>query len=518
MRRVAVALLLASVVAVGLHWGTFVAGGSDSYCYLHQAQRWASGRLQVAEPLALEAPWPDAALTFAPTGHRPSPTVPGAIVPICPAGLSMVMAAFVATGGRDAAFLVVPLFGALLIWATFLAGARFGPRIGVASALVSASSPAFLYQLVQPMSDVPAAALWMLAVAAVTGTRRHAAALGGFAAGAAVLVRPNLLPLAIPLTMFLLWRPERAWADRLRGAATFAVCVAPGCVAVAVIQRAFFGSALSSGYGPLETLFAIDHVAPNAVRYASWLSQTHTPVWVVAAAAPLLLPGALTRLFLALFLVNLACYLPYVVFDDWSYLRFLLPTIPLVVVLVIASVDAVCRRFVPVPFGFAQGTPGASRGVAARAVVTIAALVLAVLWVREAGERHAFRLQAIESRFARAGTFVARRLPPNAMVITSWQSGSVRFYSGRKTLVWDALDPAWLDRAIEYVRLRGFEPFLLFEAREEPLFRQRFAAQSLVGRLDWPPVAEVASQVRVYRPGDRDRYLRGLQEPTEYSR
>ena len=84
MRRIAVALLVASVFAVGLVWESFVAGGSDSYCYLHQAQRWASGRLQVPEPLALEAPWPNAPLTFAPVGHVPSATVPGAIAPICP--------------------------------------------------------------------------------------------------------------------------------------------------------------------------------------------------------------------------------------------------------------------------------------------------------------------------------------------------------------------------------------------------------------------------------------------------
>jgi dolichyl-phosphate-mannose-protein mannosyltransferase len=503
MRKVAVAVLVACVVAVGVRWGSFVAGGSDSYCYLHQAQRWASGRLQVPEPLALEAPWPDGPLTFAPAGHRPSPTVPGAIVPICPAGLSIVMAAFVAIGGLAAASLVVPLFGALLIWATFLAGARFGQRIGLASALAAACSPIFLYQLVQPMSDVPAAALWMLAVTAVTGTRPSAPALGGLAAGAAILVRPNLFPLAIPMALFILWRPERAWRDRLRGAATFAACAAPGCAAVAAIQRAFYGSALSSGYGSLEALFGLDHVAPNAVRYVSWLSQAHTPVWLLAGAAPFILPGALTRLFLALFLVNLACYLPYVVFEDWSYLRFLLPTIPLLVIMVIASVDGVCRRLAP---------------WTVRPAVAIAAVVLAVLWVREAGERHAFRLQAFEARFERAGAFVGRRLPPNAMVITSWESGSVRLYGGRKTLVWDVLDPAWLDRAIDYVRMRGFEPFLLFETWEEPLFRQRFAAGSVIGRLDWPPAAEIASQVRIYRPDDRDRYLRGIQGPTEYSR
>lgn len=503
MRRIAVAFLVASVFGVGLAWESFVAGGSDSYCYLHQAQRWASGHLQVPEPLALEAPWPDAPLTFAPVGHVPSATVPGAIAPICPSGLSIVMAMFMAIGGIGAAALVVPLFGALLIWGAFLAGSRFGARVGVASAGLAASSPVFLYQLVQPMSDVPAAACWMLAVAAVTGTRRNGSALGGFAAATAILIRPNLVPLAAPLGAFLLWRPERCWRQRLQSTATFGVCIVAACLAVVAIQRTYYGSALNSGYGTLAAIYRLDRVGTNAQLYFSWMSDVHTPVWMIAAAAPLLLPGALTRLFAGLVLVNAACYLPYVVFDHWSYVRFLLPTLPLVVIMMVAAVDAICRRAAP---------------FMARPALVILTLVLAVLWVREAQDRQAFRLRALEARFERGGTFVDQRLPRNALVITSAQSGSVRFYSGRKTLVWDQLDPARLDEAIGFVRARGFEPYLLFERREEPLFRRRFAAQSAVGRLDWPPAAEVASLVRVYRPDDRDRYLRGVQPPTEYFR
>ncbi len=500
MRRVAVALLVAATMAVGVGWGTFVAGGSDSFCYLHQARRWASGRLQVPDPLALEAPWPDAPLTFAPAGHIPSPTVPGAIAPMCPAGLSLVMAPLVAIGGVDAAFLLVPLFGALLVGATFAAGSRFGPRIGLASALVTAASPIVLYQLVQPLSDVPAAALWMSAVAAATGTRRRGAAWSGVAAGVAVVIRPNLVPLAVPLAVFIAWRPERIRTQRIRDTAAFGLGVALGCAVVALIQQAFYGSPLRSGYGALTALFDFRHVAPNAARYVWWLTDTHTPAWLLAAAAPVLLPGALSRLFAALVLANVACYLPYVVFDDWSYLRFLLPTLPLLVILALASADAACRRLVPWTAG---------------PVVAAAALVLAFIGVGEAQARQAFRLHALEARYERAGTFVARRLPANALVITSGESGSVRFYSGRPTLVWDALDPAWLDRAVAFLRARGFEPVFLFESWEEPRFRQRFPASSL-GALDWPPAAEIAGRVRVYRPDDREKYGTGLQSPTEY--
>jgi hypothetical protein len=62
----------------------------------------------------------------------------------------------------------------------------------------------------------------------------------------------------------------------------------------------------------------------------------------------------------------------------------------------------------------------------------------------------------------------------------------------------------------------GLEPFLLLETREEPLFRRRFTSSPL-GALDWPPAAEVASRVRIYRPDDRERYYQGRQPPVEYA-
>jgi hypothetical protein len=205
------------------------------------------------------------------------------------------------------------------------------------------------------------------------------------------------------------------------------------------------------------------------------------------------------------------------VFDDWSYLRFLLPTIPLVLILSIATIDAAWRRMAGPLRGRPAGPLRGTRPTYVGLPIAVVTAILVVLFVREARDRSAFRLERLEARYVRAGEYVDRRLPPNALVITSWESGSVRFYSGRKTLTWDQLDPAWIDRAVEYVRARGYEPFLLFERWEEPIFRQRFAPSPL-GALDWPPMAEVASQVRIYRPGDRERYLRGEQPPTEYAR
>jgi 4-amino-4-deoxy-L-arabinose transferase-like glycosyltransferase len=199
--------------------------------------------------------------------------VPGAIVPICPSGLSIAMAPFVLAGGPRAAFFVLPVFAAVLVAATSAIGSRFGAGVGFWSSLLVAASPIVLYQVIQPMSDVPAAALWMLAVACATGTSRRASLLSGIATSAAILVRPNLVPLGFVIGLFLLLRPERTWLQRLRSAAIYAAACAPGCVIVALTQDAFYGSPLASGYGSLAELFSFSYVA---YRPLSRMALVHT--------------------------------------------------------------------------------------------------------------------------------------------------------------------------------------------------------------------------------------------------
>jgi hypothetical protein len=502
MRRLLLALALAiaclAVLIVPARFHSYVAGGSDSYCYVHQAERWASGRLLMSEPLAVGAPWPDAALTFAPAGHRPSPTVAGALVPICPSGLSMLMAPFLLAGGRAAMFLVFPLCALALVLGTFALGRHVSDTVGAASALVMAASPIALYQLVQPMSDVPAAAFWTLALAAATSNRR--ALLAGACTSAAILIRPNLLPLGFLIGAYLLVRPDREWRERIRDAVVYAAGSAAGCFAVAAIQWHFFGSPLSSGYGGFDDIFALEHVGPNATRYLSWIVQSQTPLVLLALVSPLVLSRPFALLGLVWCAVTLGVYLPYLVFEDWSYVRFLLPAVPVLIVLTLGTLAELARR---ASTRWADG------------VVAVVAVLLVAAGVRTAASQRAFDLRELESVFPRSGEAIASRLPGNALVITSRYSGSVRYYGGRRTIVWDVLDPGSLDRVLSFARERGFVPYFLLDSGEETAFRQRFAG-SASARLDWPPMIEIAPQVRVYSPDDRERFLRGDTRPTEY--
>src|SRR5690606_2123716 len=110
------------------------------------------------------------------------------------------------------------------------------------------------------------------------------------------------------------------------------------------------------------------------------------------------------------------------------------------------------------------------------------------------------------------------RLPSNAVFVTVWNSGSVRYHASREAILWDSMDPASFDGAIEWLASRGYEPFVIVEEWEEPLFRRRVAGSSGRGDLAWPPRYQIQARLRLFQPSDGARYLAGEQIPTEHVR
>jgi hypothetical protein len=242
----------------------------------------------------------------------------------------------------------------------------------------------------------------------------------------------------------------------------------------------------------------------NAPRYFSWLVETHTPFPLLAFAAPLALPPEKRPdgwLALALIVTTCAIYFFYTPFEEWSYLRFLLPAIALMIVL--ASSVAVAML---------QLAPAAGRTIVVGALAT----GLAIFCVRAAEDRLAFTLRFLEQRFRSAGVVVRDTLPANAVVLSVWDSGAVRFHGRKEALTWAGLDPAWLDRALAWLDERGRTPYIMLESWEEPAFRRWFGNHSDIGKLDWPPKYEIDRVVRIYDPKDRSRYERGERINTEY--
>ena len=120
------------------------------------------GRLTDVVPLDPSFTWPDVEATLTPLAYRPGPT-PGLIAPTYPPGLPLHDGSR-SRGGTSWFTWLLPLLGVLTVWLTFPLGAALGePIAGALAALWLSLSTTFLFQLFQPMSDVPAAACWLSA-------------------------------------------------------------------------------------------------------------------------------------------------------------------------------------------------------------------------------------------------------------------------------------------------------------------------------------------------------------------
>ena len=205
-----------------------------------------------------------------------------------------------------------------------------------------------------------------------------------------------------------------------------------------------YGAWSQFGYGDLETIFAVTNIVPNLQRYPRWLIESHTPFLLLSVIAPIVsfeagtgvgrrIARGLRWLCLVFALGVLASYLPYMVFEAWWYTRFLLPALPLAIVLSTSVAMAGARRL-----------PRSLRSP----VVVLGCGALVLCYVDTANRRGAFAVQASEQEYVATGLYVASALPKRAVVLTMQHSGSVRHYSGRPTVRWDGLDPAALDTVL----------------------------------------------------------------------
>jgi hypothetical protein len=484
--RTLAALLVAVALAVGIHWGTFVASGSDASGYVSQARLWLRGDLTTLAPeWARDAPWQDATWSSAPLGYRPG-KIPDVLVPTYSPGLPLMMAMFEVVGGSDALYYVVPCLGAIAVWMTYLLGARFaGSWAGFVAALLMLTSPTFLVMLVQPMSDIPAAALWSVALWAASRGGTLSAAGAGAAVAAAIVTRPNLAPLAGIIAVLALVTSSR----RVRDLLYFAAAAAPGPIAIALLNAHLYGSPFQSGYGSLEVLYSFDRVWPNLAAYTRWLITAETPLMLLGIAAPYIVANERTdrRLMSIIAVVFpaavLALYLPYFVFEVWLYLRFLLPAYPpLLAATGAVVVTLLVRARHPAP-------------AVATAVVVVAAVAVH-------GLRHsnAFALRNDERRFTQVAEYVGE-LPPGSVFVSLLHSGSIRYYAGRDVLRWELVDAASMDAAVAHIRKRGHDVYFVGDRQEEFDFKKRFATSETARELERAALVVIGG-TRVYTLAD----------------
>jgi hypothetical protein len=339
------------------------------------------------------------------------------------------------------------------------------------------------------MSDVPVTAAWTLCWLAVV----RSPALAGVACAIAVLIRPNLAPLTIVPLLFL--------STRIRDAIAFALPVALAGFALMWAQWQWYGSPLRSGYGTLGELFAFANIRPNALFYSDVLIST-APILLLAPIGAWLVRRDRRARALATFAAAVvAAYLAYAVFDHWSYFRFLLPALAIGSIFVGAVVAAMVA-----------GLP-----VSARAPVTFAvALAIAAAGIANARVLDAFALKDQHHRIVQLGEHLNTSIPADAVIVAGEQSGSMRYYTGRPVVRWEAASPEDLMRALAALQAANRPVWFVLDAWELEPFRAKFGSVPAAA-LDWPPAVTAGTTHRTsaWQLSDRERFQRGENVVTE---
>ncbi len=353
------------------------------------------------------------------------------------------------------------------------------------AAVLTATAPTIFYMALFPMADLPSATFWLAALLVAGPSSGRRALAAGVLAGVAVAIRPNLVALAIFPWLLCVIRTG-AIRPTLLPTVLYGAGVLPFVTLVAWVNNHLYGSPFESGYGPLSPGFALEHAARNLVNYPLWWIQSQSVlacifVLVVLRRHPPHKREAVVLMAFG-FSVFLA-YLFYIPFEVWWFLRFLIPAMPLAFLFCADVIEWATSRFQRVA------------RFAALSAFTIASVTYTTNFSRE---KSLLDSAEGEQRYVDAGVFIDRATPPGAVVMCMQHSGSIRYYSGRLTLRYDSLDPAWLDRAIATLEQVGRPVYLLLDEWEEGPFRVRFAGQQTLNQLELPTAASRSGTPRFY--------------------
>ena len=113
----------------------------------------------------------------------------------------------------------------------------------------------------------------------------------------------------------------------------------------------------------------------------------------------------------------------------------------------------------------------------------IAVTALVVMGLALYGIRYSAAFTLDERRYTRVAEYVMQ-LPPRAVFVTLLHSGSIRYYTGRDILRWDLVDPASFDTAVDYLKDRGHDVYVIADDGDVAEFKRRVANTRTVRELD----------------------------------
>jgi hypothetical protein len=490
------AILALAVYAgvLALHMGTYAAG-SDCSGYMNHARLLAAGNLHAA-PRVLSGLTPEQQRSslFVPLGFVPAPNGNG-MVPTYPVGLPLLVAAAAPVFGWEHAGDVVlcahSLLGLLLAYAL---GRMMGlsSRGAVLGATIIGASPLYLNYSIQMMSDLPALVWTLGAVLAAWRSRERAAwaIAAGAAVAMAVLIRPANVMVLAPIAVAFGLSPRR-WF--LLAAGGF-----PGAIFFCFHSLSLYGRVFTTGYGNMASSFGPEWIAVTWWHYACWLPVLFTPVVFLAAGLPWLArtERRKTALLGVWALVFAAFYSAYSsTHEAWWYLRFLLPSVPpLVVGGLLVARQAGAGRWWP---------------LVRKRVFVISLIVIVAnssLWNR--------RLQSLDigrdhGTYAAAAAWLKANLPANAVILSMQMSGTLCYYTDFTFLRWDSCD-ANNRPAILAALHNDHRPFyaVLFPFETAAALQQR-----MPGR--WTRVPSFSREPEVWRFETDDTFVRPVVIPSQ---
>jgi len=456
IERAAVGGLLTVAAASCLTYAYYrvrVCGGLDSQGYVTTSRLLASGRLIEDQPLVPLLPFENAAEAATPLGYVVAPDGHSR-APRFPLGLPLVMAAFRAVGA-EGPFLVPLTCGIGLLIVVFAMAREAGSAItGLFAAALVAVSPTVASGMVQPMSDVPAA-FWLTLAAWLAFRESPRFVASGLSAGMAFLTRPALLPAVLTIALLALLQSRDAWRSL--------VVIALFIALQSVINAVLYGGSIGVGYGPPSELFQLSRLRTNVVNIVKWTTVTHTrliwPAWIAALVA---LRRFRQPLFLSVVaLASVFPYLFYLTYDDWESTRFIVGGLVLVLVVIAQGVDALAMK-----------TFNESGRVL---LIGGLAVACAVASARFLHGTYLFDLWRADQKYALAGEWLEENTPPQAVILSSLHSGSIRYYGSRDTVRWDRVPAGSLRSAVDSLQMHGHPVYLALDVpTEADPFNARF--------------------------------------------
>jgi hypothetical protein len=334
----------------------------------------------------------------------------------------------------------------------------------------------------QMVSDVPSMMFDLVSVyAALVCRRKIKWAWGaGLFFGLAVLVRPTNMFMIIPLVFCL--------PLTIRGVTSFALGGLPAALFLCVYNVSVYGGLLEyyARYG--SGTFSL-FTTSSSFMYMRFQYYTY---WISKFMSPLILFGWIGVVFdhklslrdramlISWFGLFLAVYCSYSFYSEWWFTRFLLPGWP---ALIIGSL--ITSKYVGDMLYSRLGVNGSLLASRIPSMVLITLVIAYSIYNIKSLGMSDYCLGA--QREKDIVMWAHGQMPPNAIVITDYWGGMLKYYGGRSVVAYPSVDEAKWKILKEKVRSKGWAFYALL-----PLTSLESAQKHMPGK--WSPLGTYESQ------------------------